>query len=291
MPAFGLKVGIENAWFKYADLAVPVENVNMDLSIQNPDGNLDNTVIDLKKLHFDIEKDPFDAKLLVKTPMSDPYLDAMAKGVINLNNIVKLAPMPAKTKLKGIIRSDWNIKGNLSTVEKGDYENFAASGNLICEQIFYASPDLPKPFELRIAKFGLSPKAIAMKEFDAKIGGSDMRMEGEISNFLAYYFNKGALKGRLNFGSTLFDANAFMGEETASAEQVAADTAQMTVVEVPANIEFLLSSKIDKLLYTNMEIQNFIGNIEVRDRHAGTNESVPVADAVSHISALVRSGK
>jgi len=266
MPAFGLKVGIENAWFKYADLAVPVENVNMDLSIQNPDGNLDNTVIDLKKLHFDIEKDPFDAKLLVKTPMSDPYLDAMAKGVINLNNIVKLAPMPANTELKGIIRSDWNIKGNLSTVEKGDYENFAASGNLICEQIFYASPDLPNPFELRIANFGLSPKAIAMKEFDAKIGGSDMRMEGEISNFLAYYFNKGALKGRLNFGSTLFDANAFMGEETASAEQVAADTAQMTVVEVPANIEFLLSSKIDKLLYTNMEIQNFIGNIEVRDQ-------------------------
>ena len=33
------------------------------------------------------------------------------------------------------------------------------------------------------------------------------------------------------------------------------------------------------------------GNIEVRDRHAGTNESVPVADAVAHISALVRSGK
>lgn len=33
------------------------------------------------------------------------------------------------------------------------------------------------------------------------------------------------------------------------------------------------------------------GNIEVRDRHEGTNESVPVGDAVARISAMVRSGK
>ena len=33
------------------------------------------------------------------------------------------------------------------------------------------------------------------------------------------------------------------------------------------------------------------GNVEVRDRHAGTNESVRVADAIARISALVRSGQ
>jgi hypothetical protein len=32
------------------------------------------------------------------------------------------------------------------------------------------------------------------------------------------------------------------------------------------------------------------GNIELRDRHAGTNEPVPIADAVQHIVALVREG-
>lgn len=266
MPGFGLHVGIENGWFKYSALPMPVENVQMALSIQNPDGDLDKTVVDLSKLHFDIEKDPFDAKLVVKTPMSDPFIDAFAKGVLNLDNIVKLAPMPEGTSIKGIIKSDWNIKGNLSTVEKGDYENFAASGNLQVGNLVYTSPDLPKAFELRAAQMSLAPKAIALKEFDAKIGGSDMRMEGEISNFLAYYFDKGPLKGRLNFGSTLFDANAFMAEETAKPEEVVQDTAKMEVVEVPANIEFVLNSRIDKLLYTNMDIQNFIGNIEVKDQ-------------------------
>jgi prolyl-tRNA synthetase len=32
------------------------------------------------------------------------------------------------------------------------------------------------------------------------------------------------------------------------------------------------------------------GNVEVRDRHAGTNEPVSVADAVAHVVALVRQG-
>ena len=32
------------------------------------------------------------------------------------------------------------------------------------------------------------------------------------------------------------------------------------------------------------------GNIELRDRHAGTNEAVPLADAVQRIVALVREG-
>lgn len=32
------------------------------------------------------------------------------------------------------------------------------------------------------------------------------------------------------------------------------------------------------------------GNVEVRDRHAGTNEAVPVTDAVAHVVSLVRQG-
>jgi prolyl-tRNA synthetase len=32
------------------------------------------------------------------------------------------------------------------------------------------------------------------------------------------------------------------------------------------------------------------GNVEVRDRHAGTNEAVPVGSAVQRVIALVREG-
>jgi hypothetical protein len=111
-----------------------------------------------------------------------------------------------------------------------------------------------------------SPKQILLKDFDAKIGNSDMRMDGSIANFLPYYFGKGVLGGKLNFSSNVFDANEYVTEETTTSAETVEDTSLMTVFEVPANIDFTLNSKIGKLLYTNMEITQFVGNIQVVDQ-------------------------
>lgn len=266
MPSFGLNLSVENGWFKYSSLPTAVENVAILLKVNNPDGDLDHTEIDLNKLHFELQGDAFDAKLLARTPMSDPYVDAQANGVINLDNVVKIAPMPSGTTLRGLIKMGLLAKGNVSTLEKGNYEAFNASGNLICSNIYYASPDLPKPFELKNSEMAFSPKQITLKDFDAKIGNSDMRMNGAVSNFLPYYFGKGVLEGKLNFTSNVFDANEYLTEEAENSEEASADTALMTVFEVPSNIDFVLVSKIGKLAYTNMNISNFNGNIQVKDQ-------------------------
>jgi len=262
MPSFGLNLGVTKGWFKYPALPAPVENVDLKLSIQNPDGNLDHTEINLSKLHFELQGDAFDAKLYAKNTMSDPYIDAFAKGVLNLDNIVKIVPMPAGTTLHGLIKTDITAKGKVSTLEKENYEAFNASGNVSFSNIYYASPDLPKAFELSKSEMSFSPKLVTLKNFEAKIGNSDMQMNGELANFFPYYFGKGELKGKLNFTSNVFDANEYLTEETSTTKAVP-DTAAMTVFEVPKGIDFTLNSRINKLLYTNMEITNFVGNIHV----------------------------
>ncbi|MCF8253928.1 MAG: membrane assembly protein AsmA [Bacteroidia bacterium] len=265
MPSFGLNLGIENGWFKYTSLPTPVENVNVKLAVTNPDGDLDHTEINLSKFHFDIEKNPFDAKLYAKNPMSDPYVDAFFKGVLNLGQIASIVPLPENTKLSGIVSSDITAKGRVSSIENEKYEDFDAKGNLTCTSIYYASPDLPKPFELSKTEMSFSPKIIALKSFDAKIGNSDMQMNGEVANFLPYYFGKGVLKGKLNFTSNQFDANEFLTEGDTAVAATPADTTPMSVFEVPQNIDFTLTSSIKKLLYTNMEITNLQGIIALVD--------------------------
>ncbi|MDZ4668334.1 MAG: AsmA-like C-terminal region-containing protein [bacterium] len=263
MPGFGLNLSVEKGWFKYSSLPTAVENVAILLNVKNLDGDLDHTEIDLNKLHFELQGDAFDAKLLARTPLSDPFVDAKANGVINLDNIIKLAPIPAGTTLRGLIKLNLLAKGKVSTLEKENYEAFEASGNMICENIYYASADLPKPFEVKHSEMSFTPKEIVLKDFDAKIGNSDMRMDGAIANFLPYYFGKGVLGGKLNFNSNVFNANEYLTKEPAAGSEVVADTSLMTVFEVPANIDFTLNSKIGKLLYTNMEITRFVGNIRV----------------------------
>lgn len=49
--------------FQYPTLPVGVNNVNVDLTINNPDGIPDHTAIDLNRMHVELGREPFDAKL------------------------------------------------------------------------------------------------------------------------------------------------------------------------------------------------------------------------------------
>jgi hypothetical protein len=67
MPGFGLTLKINNGKFKYPSLPVGVNDVQVDLSIINPDGVPDHTLINLQRLHAILGGDSFDAKMIVKT--------------------------------------------------------------------------------------------------------------------------------------------------------------------------------------------------------------------------------
>ncbi|MBK8805942.1 MAG: hypothetical protein IPO21_04525 [Bacteroidales bacterium] len=86
-PAFNLILKVADASVKYPDLPGTIKNIQLDLTIDNADGVLDNTIIDLKQLHLELNKNPFDIKLLVKTPLSDPYLNCKLIGNLELSEM------------------------------------------------------------------------------------------------------------------------------------------------------------------------------------------------------------
>lgn len=271
MPSFALNVLVDKGWFKYPALPAPVENVGMALHVTNPDGNLDNTKIDLSKLHFELQGDPFDAKLLATNPIKDPYIDAAIKGRLNLDNVVKIVAMPEGTKLGGLIISDFAAKGKVSAIEKQQYENFDASGSIQATNVNYVSKELPLGMQMKNAVLTFNPKTVALNGFDAVIGNSDMQMNGSLTNFFPYFFGKGTLQAALDFKSNMMDANQFLSKDEKATESASNDTTGMAVVEIPANIDFTLTSSINKLLYTNMEITNFKGMVKVAEQKLNFN--------------------
>ncbi len=269
LPAFAFNLMVEQGWFKYPALPAPVENVGIDFHVTNPDGNLDHTKINLAKMHFELQGDPFDAKLLAENPMKDPFIDAHLKGKLNLDNVVKIVPMPAGTTLSGLLTSDFAAKGKISDIENKNYENFNASGTIAVNSINYKSAELPQGMNLSTATLAFNPKTVTLTNFDAKIGNSDMQMNGDLSNFFPYFFGKGTLVGNLNFKSNMMDANQFLSNSTDKAtasSSSGADTSGMAVVEIPGNIDFTLTSSIAKLLYTNYNITNFNGMVKVANQ-------------------------
>lgn len=268
LPAFMLNLLIENAFFKYPDLAQKMSDINVNLIVSNPDGIEDNTVVDLKQFDFNIGSDPFKSKLLIKTPISDPYIDLHAHGIINLDNWKSMIPLDKETALTGIINADIDANGNYSQIEKEQYNNFNANGNLKITNLLYKPKDLPQDLTIKQGEFQFNPKKVDMPILDLKLGHSDLLLAGSITNFYEYLFSNGTISGNLDLKSNLLDLNPFMtetGQESKSTEPLASDTMPLKAIPIPQNIDFTLNTKIDKLIYDNLTLKNVSGSTQIKN--------------------------
>jgi uncharacterized protein involved in outer membrane biogenesis len=116
MPAFNLNLLVKDAMFKYPDLPTAVNNINVDLLVDNKDGIIDNTIIDLKKLHLDFGSNPVDAKALI-TKMYPTNVDATVAAKLNLAELNKMFPMEG-LDMKGSYAINLNAKGIYDSLKK-----------------------------------------------------------------------------------------------------------------------------------------------------------------------------
>jgi len=116
MPAFNVGLLVKDAMFKYPDLPTAVNNINMDLLIDNKDGLIDNTIVDLKKLHLDFGSNPVDARLLIQN-LKDYRMDGNLKAKLNLAELNKMFPMEG-LEMKGTYSVDASAKGVYDSIKK-----------------------------------------------------------------------------------------------------------------------------------------------------------------------------
>ncbi|MGE3824523.1 MAG: AsmA-like C-terminal region-containing protein [Bacteroidia bacterium] len=270
LPAFGLKILVENAMFKYPDLPKQVDNINIDVKINNPGVDADLTVIDISKFKFTIAENPVDMKFLIKTPVSDPDIDGKIAGKIDLSSVKDVMPLDEGAELNGKIAADIVLKGKKSSIDNERYSEFDAKGEFTAQDMKYTSKDLPQAVDLKYAQLKFSPAFVELTSLDAKIGKSDFKANGKIENFLDYFFaENGLLRGNFNLNSNMIDLNEFMsGEEEAAATP---DTASLAVIDVPANIDFTMTTAIGKLLYDNIEMTAVKGKLTIKDKKVALN--------------------
>lgn len=267
MPAFGCKLLVKDAMFQYPSLPKSATNIQIDLLVDNKTGEPDATVIDLNKFHVDLGGNPIDATMHVSTPVSDANINAKVMAKINLATMKDIIPLEKGDDLNGMITADIKMKGRMSAIEKERYEEFNAEGTLAILDMNYQTKSLNYPTQISKLYLNFNPKTVDLTQFDAKIGKSDIQMDGKIENFLQYALKDSLLKGNFNLRSGLMDINELMSSSDTSKPAAAApaDTAAMTVAEVPSNLDVRLNAAIDKLLYDNLTITKVNGGVQIRD--------------------------
>ena len=270
MPGFSLKLKVDNGSFRYPSLPAGVSNVYVDLQVDNPDGVPDKTVIDLKKLHAELGGQPFDLRLRVRTPVSDAEFDGMAKGTINLGKIKEFIPLEKGTSLTGILKSDLNMKGRMSAIEKKQYEEMNMSGALSLEDFNYSGTDFRQGIRLEKCSLTFNPRNITLNLLEAHTGKSDFKASGTLDNLPAYIFRNEELSGNLALRSNRIDLDELNSTDTVSGS--AADTTPVSLVEVPKGVSFIIDATIGRVDFDKKLLENISGRIIIKDEQVEMRE-------------------
>lgn len=270
-PAFGLDLKVNNAMFQYPDLPVAVRDINIIANVDKPQGGLDLTVVDIPKLHLLAGSDPIDGKINVRTPVSDPNVNATVNGKVDLANVPKLVPMEGLKQMAGLLVLNLNFKGRMSDVDNKRYDAIQASGNAKVTGLVYDSKDVPMAVKVSDMAMTFNPQNITLSNLQAIIGKSDFNANGTLDGFMGYFFGKGNLSGALNLRSNNLDVNQFLAKDdkaassTTTSTTTTTNTGQSEYFKVPANIDFVANSQINKITYDNIVLTNVKGDIIVRD--------------------------
>lgn len=263
MPLFGVNVLVENGRFQYPDLPEAVENVSVNMRVESKDDKMDVIETDIKRMHIEMAKNPFDAKMYILTTPDDIEMNGETKGTIDFDKLKDVIPLDSMS-ITGLMNLRLAFDGKMSSIENEDYEDFYAEGEMGLRNFVYQTPGMPDT-KINLMQMAFSPEFIELSAFDALIGKSDMQMKGKLENYIAYIFRDQLLTGSLDFSSELFDANEFLTDEETQETTEETDTVPLEAFEIPENIDFRLKASIKKVLYDKLEINDIFGTIVMKE--------------------------
>ena len=255
-PEFALDVDVKDGNLKYPDLPLGISGINSDVSIKSPSSNFDDMIVNIKQISLKIGDEPFQGRLLLKTPLSDPDIDTKMKGKIDLAQFAKAFPMEGVEKINGIIDTDFEIKTKMSTLDKGAYADANMEGKFAVSNMNYEMENYP-PISINQMQVDFIPEFLKVNQFDAQLGKSDIKASGKIDNFLAWFSPEKTMKGDLVISSTFFDADEWMTDTEESANTLSTDTKESEeTTEVFDRFDFKLDTKVDRIKYASYDLQN-----------------------------------
>ena len=174
LPAFGVKLVTKNASFKYPKVPEAIKDINIDLNVDNKDGLIPSTAINLNKFSFKIGNNPFDGYLKVANLRNFP-VDAKVNARLNLGELTSAFPIEGMT-IKGIFDLALNAKGVYDD-KTGAFPILAATAKLT--NGFVQNKLLPTPLQNLNFVMTASNTTGKAENTVVQIGNFNMLLAGE----------------------------------------------------------------------------------------------------------------
>lgn len=269
IPAVEASMTLADGFVKSKEFPLPLEDMKVTASVKNTSGKMAETIVNVSDFSMMMDGERFSATLLLQN-LDDYTWHLKANGGVDIEKMTKIFPVEGMT-LVGKVKANLETQGKMSDVDAKRYDKLPTSGTASLTNFKYTSKDLPYAVTISQAEAIFDPKKVELKNTVGTIGKSDFTLNGAVTNYIGYVFSPNEnIKGNLDFNSNLLDLNEFMteSEETTTA---ATDTAY-SVIPVPQNIEFTLSSKINTVKMMEYTMTNASGDIVVKDGVANLSD-------------------
>ena len=269
VPQFEVALEVKDGMFRYPSLPAGVENINIAANVKNAGGNIDATEITVSPFDFVLAGNPFSLKASVKTPMSDPDLQASAQGTLDLGKIKEVYPLEDMT-LNGTIQADMNLAGKLSYIEKEQYDQMKAAGSIRLNNMKLNLQDMPA-IDIQRSTFSFSPRYLQLSETTINIGQNDLTVDSRFENYLGYALKGSTLKGNLNISSNHIHVNDFISSDTTTVQapethdSTTVSSSEAGVIRIPENIDFTMQANLKEVLFDKMKLETVSGVLTVKN--------------------------
>ena len=263
IPTLDINIASNNASFKYPDLPKRVENININTSIKNTTGNVDDTYVNINALDFKIDQDVFKSSATIKNLTGNMLVNANIDGTLNLANISKAYPIELENGLSGILKAKINTAFDMDAIETNAYARIKNSGSMSLSGFNFSSESLANPIQISEAKITFNPENVTLNQFNAKTGTSDLNATGSIKGLLGFILSDKPLQGNFNLNSNTFAISDFMTDEQPKTTETKPSTTES--LKIPAFLDCTINAQANTVKYDNLQLKNVKGTLIVKD--------------------------
>ncbi len=254
---------VANALYASGEFPQPIKNASAKIDINSPDGVPDHTVVNIQNGHLEFGTDPIDFSLYLTNPATDPSFDGKVKGSFQLERVKQFYSFEPGTSLDGKLNADVSFKGKKSMVDKSQYDAIQTAGTVLVRDVVYKSKDYPDGLQLKQADLNFTPSTIKVPNASGSFNGTNFNASGTIDNAIGYALKDEPLAAKLQFNADKIDLNKWMGQPATNSSAASADSNGSAPTPVPANLNVLLQTTINELVYDKVNYNNIKGQVKI----------------------------
>jgi hypothetical protein len=260
MPAFDLKVNIEEGMAQYPGMPANLSQLFADIHIFATKPDLTDLSVSIPKFSLLLNKEKLSGNLMVQNGTTDPLTSGALTGTLKLEDWKQFFPLEGVQQLSGAIVSDLAFRAKMSDIEAERYENIQFDGKASMSNFAYQQKDMPR-VSINKLDAGASPALFTIKSEGIQLGSSDMDLKAEFKNPLALFAPKMEVDGALELYSSQLNLDEWMSY--AEVDHQNDDAGLPMDFDAYKSVGFKAKGKIDRIVFGEHDIKNieFDGNL------------------------------